>query len=116
MFDRFGRPLTNPLDMKPTEPPASSAQSTDAWDRAAASNELDAPLRLKNDADVVAAVPYLLGFQPRESIVALVFRDKTLITTVRFPIELADVLVTDKAPDADLRASLDSQGIRVLHP
>ena len=42
--------------MKPTEPPASSAQSTDAWDRAAASNELDAPLRLKNDADVVAAV------------------------------------------------------------
>ena len=53
--------------MKPTEPPASSAQSTDAWDRAAASNELDAPLRLKNDADVVAAVPYLLGFQPRES-------------------------------------------------
>lgn len=91
MFDRFGRPLTNPLDMKPTEPPASSAQSTDAWDRAAASSELDAPLRLKNDADVVAAVPYLLGFQPRESVVALVFRDKTLITTVRFPIELADV-------------------------
>ena len=32
------------------------------------------------------------------------------------PIELADVLVTDKAPDADLRASLDSHGIRVLHP
>ena len=32
------------------------------------------------------------------------------------PIELADVLVTDKAPDADLRADLDSHGIRVLHP
>ena len=32
------------------------------------------------------------------------------------PIELADVLVTDKAPDADLQESLDSHGIRVLHP
>ena len=32
------------------------------------------------------------------------------------PIELADVLVTDKAPDADLRADLDSHGIRVLYP
>lgn len=54
-------------------------------------NGLDAPLRIRDGDDVVAVVPYLLGFQPHESIVALVFRDRRLITTVRFPLAIGDV-------------------------
>lgn len=76
--------------MKPTESDASAARASGSWVPPSAAGDLDAPLRLKNDGDVVAAIPYLLGFQPRESIVALVFGDKALITTVRFPIEIAD--------------------------
>lgn len=52
--------------------------------------ETNAPVRIKNDADIVAVIPYLLGFQPADSVVGMVFADRKLITTVRFPIEMGD--------------------------
>lgn len=53
-------------------------------------DEIEEPLQLRNDGDVVIAIPYLLGFRPSESVVALVFDGQKLITTVRFPLAMGD--------------------------
>ncbi len=98
------------IGMKPTDSDAFTAAADQCWDSPTTCTELDAPLRLKNDGDVVAAIPYLLGFQPRESIVALVFQANRLITSVRFPIEMGDApgqlarriaTIDRQFPDAD---------------
>ena len=46
-------------------------------------------LRLTGPADLLVAVPYLLGFHPRESPVLVVLAGRRLIATAR--IALADV-------------------------
>src|SRR5882757_721301 len=49
------------------------------------SNSLDAPpiLRLHDAGDVIETVPYLLGFQPRESLVLVGIRDGCVAMTTR---------------------------------
>ena len=53
--------------------------------------DLDGPLRLGGGEDVASAIPYLLGFHPVESVVALVCADRRLVMTARLPLELCDL-------------------------
>lgn len=48
------------------------------------------PLRLRGGADVAALVPYLLGFHPHDSVVALLCSDGRLFVTARIPLEMAE--------------------------
>lgn len=45
-------------------------------------------LRVRDAADVVGIVPYLLGFQPRDSVVAVVIVDGQVIVCARFDVSL----------------------------
>ena len=76
--------------MRRTEPDGIAALANDLQRAADRMGETNAPVRIKNDADIVAVIPYLLGFQPADSVVGMVFADRKLITTVRFPIEMGD--------------------------
>ncbi|MDI9629036.1 MAG: DUF4192 domain-containing protein [Acidobacteriota bacterium] len=51
---------------------------------------MDSPLRLRGGQDVASLIPYLLGFHPHDSIVALVCIDGRLLMTARMPIGMAD--------------------------
>ena len=51
---------------------------------------IDSPLRLRGGQDVASLVPYLLGFHPQDSIVALVCVDGRLFMTARMPLDMAD--------------------------
>ena len=67
-----------------------------------------ARLRVSQPADFVAVVPYLVGFHPRESVVALLFRDRRVLVSVRVdlpPPELARRL------SADLQRVVDRHGV-----
>lgn len=57
------------------------------------------PLRLNQPADLVAIVPFLLGFEPAESLVTLFLRDRQIFLTARM--DLLDV-----ADPTVLRASI----------
>jgi hypothetical protein len=48
-----------------------------------------ARLRLSSPADVLAAVPYLIGFTPRRSVVVLCLRGKQLGLTMRLDLDMA---------------------------
>lgn len=48
------------------------------------------PLRLRGGADVACLVPYLLGFHPHDSIVAMLCLDGRLKLTARIPLKMAD--------------------------
>ena len=71
---------------------------------------IDSPLRLRGGQDVASLVPYLLGFHPQDSIVALVCVDGRLFMTARMPLDMADHplefddqirRIADRAQDAD---------------
>lgn len=64
------------------------------------SHSLDQPrqrLRVREPADLLALIPYLLGFHPRESVVALLTRDGAVALTVR--VDLPDT------PDLELASA-----------
>ncbi len=48
------------------------------------------PLRLRGAADVACLVPYLLGFHPHDSIVAMLCLDGRLKLTARIPLKMAN--------------------------
>ena len=52
--------------------------------------ELDMPLRLSNPGEVASLVPYLLGFHPTSSVVAMAFVETRLVVTARFGLECCD--------------------------
>lgn len=52
--------------------------------------DLTAPLRLGCGEDVAAIVPYLLGFHPRDCVVALICTGNQLMMTARMPLDLLE--------------------------
>jgi hypothetical protein len=53
---------------------------------------VDAPaLRLRKPADVLAAIPYVMGYHPRDSVVVLAMRDTHLLFTAREDLPGADL-------------------------
>ncbi|MGH3491588.1 MAG: DUF4192 domain-containing protein [Actinopolymorphaceae bacterium] len=67
-------------------------------------------LTLRTPEDVLAKVPYLVGFHPRESLVVLAIRpDQEVHCTLR-----ADLPPLDSGPYADLEADLEADGVATL--
>ncbi len=64
----------------------------------AAPHRLEPVLRLRGPADVLAAIPYLLGFHPADSLVLVGLRDGDLVVTVR--LDLAELADPGVLPDA----------------
>ena len=87
-----------------TVPPHQSADVTTSYSPAVPPSEPgpDGPVRLKarRPADLLAAVPFLLGFHPDESLVALFLRSGRVMLTARY--DLADGLGSDVVDVADL--------------
>lgn len=67
-------------------------------DRLAASAPGTAPLRIHGPADLLQAVPYLLGFHPESSLVMVGLHQSRLVVTVR--LDLVDVGIGDVLRDA----------------
>ena len=72
-------------------------------------NRLSEPrLRLRGPVDVLAAIPYLIGYQPTDSVVALAMRGRRLYFTVR------DDLPPDDAPPGIVADAMDEMLDMVL--
>ena len=84
---------------------------------------IDSPLRLRGGQDVASLVPYLLGFHPQDSIVALVCVDGRLFMTARMPLGMADHplefddqirRIADRQPLPEYRIDIRSDGRQEL--
>lgn len=82
-------------------------------------------LRVREPADLLALIPYLLGFRPRESLVALLTRDKAVALTLRMDLpgaldvesagaEIAERLAVVAAEQRAETVSLVGYGVDLL--
>ncbi|MFV2083833.1 DUF4192 domain-containing protein [Micromonospora sp. LOL_021] len=88
--------------MTPTEPVPTPDSVPDPAADLAAGTSPGAALTVREPADLIAAVPYLIGFHPADSVVVVGMRDHTVVIAAR-----ADL--PDATVPADVRAAATAQ-------